>query len=306
MNYDTAIKKSWSYILKYRFLWGLGVLAALTEGASGANFYSYSSADTPQIDQAKATEVARKTLDWISNHATFVITALIILFILSLISLFVSYCARAGLIFSIDKLESGGKINFTQAFKAGIKYFWRSLGLAFVYTFSILFCLVALMLLIFAIVMLAVGITPWLLIILIPIGIVALVGFIALLIYFNFILLFSLREIVIKNTGILKAIDNSCKLIRKKLGAIIISWLINLALGVAASMVVAIFALVIGGLLALIGVGIYFSLGVVATFVYAIPITLIFIAALILLSGIINAYFSTYWTLIYRQISDKT
>ena len=65
---------------------------------------------------------------------------------------------------------------------------------------------------------------------------------------------------------------------------------------------VVVVALIIGGILLSIGVGIFFGIGAIGAWVYGLVAALAFIALMILISGIANAYISTFWTIVYGKL----
>lgn len=309
MKWGEIIKKSFGYLKEYRALWYLGILAALTEGgvsggsfngAGGSSNFSTGSSDHLQSTVTKAS-------NWMSANSFEVGILLLAFFLISLIILYVSYSARAGLIGAVDDLESGKeKISTHEAFENGRKYFWRLLGLTILIALIIAAAILVLVGLILALVAIAIATTPWLLLILIPLGLIFIVGVFVLSVYASLLVLLSTRQIIIKNSGIVASLHEASEIIGKNTSNLIIAWLINTAFGIAFGIAVAIAVLIVGGILVLLGVGIYFASSILGLLIYAIPFGLAFLALLLLMGGVVNAYFSTYWTIVYRRLVQSS
>ncbi len=305
MKWAEILRKTFGYIKKYRALWYLGILAALAEGGGGVgNYYNSSSSfsNTSNTMQSSMNKLA----DWVSgNRAEFTVIVLAI-FIISLILLFVSYSAKAGLIYSIGKAESEDeKPEFHSAFHTGQNYFWRFVGLTLLVALMIFAIVFVLAGLVATLIILVASVSLWFLIIVIPVGLLLILGIIVMAAYLSWILQFGYREIVIKNKKIIAAFSAARELVHHHFANVILAWLIQAALSLAAGIGLALIALIVGGVLFAIGVGIYFAGGFAAVIAFGAPAALAYIALILLISGIINAYFSTYWTLIYNKLANQ-
>jgi len=306
MNYSKIIEKSWSYIWRYRFLWWLGILAGLTE--SGFNFSgsNYSvGGDEWRGDLQNFGNIGRQIESWISGHIILIVAVLAIIFLVSLAILYISYSARAGLFFAVNSLEAGEKaINFATSFRAGRKYFWRLLGLTLLVVLIVLAALLVLAGVGIGMFALAATVSLWFLILIIPLALALFLAFIVLSIYLGFALNLGARFLVIKNYTINQAFFAAGGMIRANLGKLLVLWLINMVLAFAAGLVFALIFFLVGGLLVGVGIGIYYLAKISGVIIYSIPVLLIIIAALIAAKGLVCSYFSTYWTLAWREIQN--
>ncbi|MEI8060957.1 MAG: hypothetical protein WCG99_01530 [Candidatus Berkelbacteria bacterium] len=309
MKWKEILLKAFEYIKKYRALWYLGILAALTEGGSGSNFSSMknsTSGNSGGLTDTMQSSLLRAS-DWVSNNQTEVIVIFLAFVLISLIILYISYSARAGLIHSIDKAESGGKKpEFHEAFHAGQKYFWRFLGLSLLMAlmiFAVAFVLVGL---IAIFIILVAAVSMWFLIVAIPVGLLLVFGIVLLAVYLGWILQLAFREVVIKEKSISAAFTGARELIHHNFTNVVLAWLIQAAVNLVAGIAMAIVVLVIGGALFAIGVGIYFAGGLSAVLAYGSIAIILFIALALFISGIIAAYISTYWTIVYKNLSTKS
>jgi uncharacterized membrane protein YjgN (DUF898 family) len=143
MKWKEILLKAWEYIKKYRALWYLGLLAALAGGGSGVG--NFSNFDNIKGGSSNISNIFSQISNWISGHGPEVAVLVVALILICLIIFFASYSARAGLVYSVNKAESGeGKPEFHSAFHTGQKYFWRLLGLSIliaIMIFAVIFVL---------------------------------------------------------------------------------------------------------------------------------------------------------------------
>jgi len=300
------LKKSFEHLKEYKFLWVLGVLAALTEGGAGGGYSSGGGSNGWSGNDKDFEKFGNTAFDWISRHSFEIAIIIGAIFIISIIILYISYSARAGLIYSADKLEEGEKIDFPKAFHAGQKYFWRFLGLTILIAFIMFAVIMAAIIIVGGLVLVSIAVSLWLLVIVVPIGIASILGFIVLAIYLGLILNLSYRSIVIQNSSITEAVDRSRKLFHHNMANILIAWLIQAAIGVAVGIGLLVVSLVAAGVLFAIGVGVFFSGGLIAAVIYGSIAALAFVAFVLAVSGASNAYISTFWTLTYKTLSTKS
>lgn len=316
ISWNEIIEKSWHHIRKHRFLWGLGVLAALTEGGAGFSSYPSSGGSGWETDSSQEISKAIDTASvWVTSHIDLIIIGLAAIFVIFLIILYISYSARAGLIYAVNALESvlpaeatpqalqagDKKLSFSEAFDTGQKYFWPLFGLTLLVALLIFLAIAVFIGLVFGFIVLAI-ISLWFLIAVIPLGLITIFALAAFCFYLNLILLIASRELVITEHGVIASFRAGHELIRKNLGQVLLGWLINLGLSLAAGLIVALVLMIVGGALFLIGVGVYFIGKWTGVIIYAVPVGLALLALMLIISGIINAYFSTYWTLVYTKL----
>lgn len=313
MHWGEILEKSWNYIRKYKFLWGLGILAALTEG--GLGFSNYTGGSWPGDDSQEFGQMADSVSGWVVANIDFIIITLAALFVIALIMLYLSYSARAGLIYSVNSLESGlpaeampqalqagkEKLTFAVAFVAGQKYFWRFLGMTLLIALLNFAAAVVIIGAIVAFVFLALA-SLWFLIIIIPLGILLISALVFLVIYLNLVLLLGTRALVIEDSGVIASLRAGKEIINDHFLQILLGWLINIGLGFAASLALAIVFVPVFIVLIIIGMGIYLVSKWTGVVIYAVPVGLATFTAFLVVAGIINAYFSAFWTVVYKKL----
>ncbi len=110
------------------------------------------------------------------------------------------------------------------------------------------------------------------------------------------------RAIVLEQRGVIAGLRRAFELLRARLGRVLLVWLIQVALGIAAGVAIVIVAipLILVGAVAVVGTGM--ASGPMAAGILVIPFGLLLLAVLLVLGGMIGTYLSTYWTLAFRRM----
>lgn len=308
MDYSKIISKAFAFTKSNRYLWWLGILAALTEGGY-ARFYQFNTGNydftqlfnktqqqTPTLDN---TNVLGVSTSWLSSGAGIIIVLALLVIAVSILVIYVSYSARAGLMSSINRLEDGNNDwGFKEAFHDGRKFAGRLFCLGLLYFLGVL-----LVMIIFAvpITLLFLWQQPMAMvsaIILIFIGAIVLF---ALAVYISLTFPLAERKIVLEEERIVGALRSANDMLWKKLSSVFITYLVNVGLGLAYGMAIWLGMLIVGGLL--FGIGyLFYKINMILMIIYAIIFGVVFCAVLIALGGIFTAFLSSYWTISYRMI----
>jgi len=168
LNFGAIISRSFDIAWRYKSLWIFGLFTGA--GSRGLNL------DLPdslmeQLPGSGFEQDFEETLSgWdpsVVFDTPFIVTILLFFLILALVFLACYLIAQPAIIDAVNKITRGGQYRFSESFSRGIDFMWRILGLAIVW-------FMAGLALVFAVVIIAV-ITPWSLLMTIPIAIV--VGF---------------------------------------------------------------------------------------------------------------------------------
>lgn len=128
MDYGNLLKRSWDVVWHNKFLFILGFLAALgsggTNGGGGqGNFnYTFDSSDVPAETLARVHEL------W-AQYGALVIGVVCLGIIIGLVLWLVRLVAQAGMISAVDRIETGEKVTFSEAFSAGVSKLGRMVGI---------------------------------------------------------------------------------------------------------------------------------------------------------------------------------
>ncbi len=302
MDYGDILKRTWEITWRFKGLWILGILASCGQsnggggGGSGGNFSSSvpgnggGTGDFPQLEQFFNSVDEAVWIALIIAIVLFVIVVGLIAFVLGILG-------QAGLIHGFDMADEGEAVTFVSAFKGGLDYFLRLLGLQ-------------LLLLVFGIVLaiaLLITILPFTVLTL-GIGLICLIPFLCLLIplgiAFGIYIQVSQVAIVIEDIDIFAGLRKGWEVIKSDPGGIIVMALIIVLGGGLISLLLALpFLALIVPVVAGLGIGTDASMGV------GIGLAglgfLVYLPIAILLGGILQTYLQGAWTITYRRLTQR-
>ncbi|MBI5032883.1 MAG: hypothetical protein HZB51_20365 [Chloroflexi bacterium] len=326
MNHINILRRAFNLTVNYRALWIFGILLALTTGSgisssgSGSN-NSSSNNNAPDFNWQNPfgrIDIAPELMNLLLGIAIGLACLVLVLIVVGTI---VRYVSETALIRMIDEHEnSGEKLTVRQGFRLGWsrrawKIFLMDLlvGLGFITIFLLLLALAALPLLVWL-----TQNTP-----LQVIGTVISVGLIVLLIFaailaalaITLILIFARRVCALENLGVRASLRRGYERVRQRLGDVILmgvmmfgielawglaTFLVMLAVIVAAALIAGLPALLVGSITGLFAQG---TTPWIAAAIVGVPIFLI--AVIIpgaLIGGWRQVFSSGVWTLTYREV----
>ncbi len=284
MEYGRLLSRAWDTIWGHKFLILLGVLAALGGGGGGGSAsgtgFRFDRLDLPRPDEFRIPEfrvpgVAPTAV------AVFAIIILVVVILAAVALWVVSTISRGGLIAAVDTIEGGGVSSFGQAWTAGWRKGWRLVGIAL---------LPAIPILLFVGLAVAAALALYL-----PtpaparanVGIIAPIAiFLGCIVMPVALLLgaleaFANRACMLEDLGVFASYLRGLKVLFANFGPAVVLFLIQIAVSIGIAIV---------GILP----------GIVLAFCCLLwPL-------LLLVQGAISAYFSTMWTLAWRQWTGLT
>jgi hypothetical protein len=306
MNIGEILEKAWRIIWKHKVLWIFGILAGCGSNSGGVNFnnmlQSRSSGSTinnqslpnvfnnqipPQIENF-LLQLQHGQINWAAISGV-VLAVACILAILWLIALVIGTFGRIGLVRGAWLSDAGmGPINFSSLWGQSALFFWRVL------LFNILLMVIQLVLIAMVIgmafVTLGFGlclalplmvVVEWFLTVWTQEAIVAIVG---------------------DNLSVGEAINRSWNMIFQNLGTFALTALILFIGSGIISFVIGLPAILIA--VPIVVGTISSSKSVMTTsLIVAGILLLIYLPIAVILSGILNAYLGTAWTLVYRRMT---
>jgi uncharacterized protein (DUF58 family) len=108
----------------------------------------------------------------------------------------------------------------------------------------------------------------------------------------------ALRAIVLEQRGILSALGRGIQLLSRRLGRVLLVWLLGVALGTAAGLAVGLAFLI----LIAIDIASFASLGIQVSLTLTAVLLLVLVVVSPPFAGVVGTYFSTYWTLAFRKL----
>jgi len=313
MEYGKILIKSWQYLKRYKYLWFLGLLAG---NSINSVFYSGngSQPDLEQIDGLKKlnplnstgelvsanVERAGKVLgENISNSYTeqplFWGTIVLIILVLLILAIYLSITSKGALVFSIDGLEDGKKMDLKTSWALGHEFFWRRVSFALL-VFVLYF--VPLLILSIPVIVLAVFemVIPAVIL-----GILLCLVYFAYSVYLSLFIPYAERILFLGGKNAYDALKSGLKTFNHNWKELILIYLIILGITLAFGIALAIvffLLLVVLGLMSLLFYSISSILGIIVISILGIAVLLLFAIA----GGGISAYSSSVLTMAYRSV----
>jgi hypothetical protein len=300
MDFGKLLSRSWEIVWNNKFLFVLGLLAALGSGGGsggGGSNYSFGDGDFDiPIDLA-----GRAELFW-SQYGFLIITAVCVLLLIGIVIWLISLVAQAGLIDAVDRIDEGQSSSFGEAWAAGTSKLLSLVGLSLLLTVPfIIFGLIAA-----AVSAGAVLTDGGSIFALLGVIVACLACFIVLLAIFIQILYpFAQRAIVLENSGAVASISRGWNVMRESVGDTVILVVIAAAITIIYAIVSAI--ILIPAALILLGPALAAGLITGQFGVATIALGAGGLICLILLAAVVNAilvtYRSTLMTLGYKHLA---
>lgn len=307
MDYGNLIGEAFRIAWRNRYLWFFGFFIS-----GGATSFNISVPPNPEAQTNTTTSGLPTWLtslgQWAQQNVVLAVAlGAVLLVLLLIVFVGLALISAGGLVESVAGLDRGGRRNFASTWQAGIRNSWR------VFLYGVLFFLIGLVPVIVIGGPVALGIfgivaaTESVGLRILLISIVALVAFVLLMVIsiaLSLIQQLALRELVIGGRGITASIDSGYRLFRRNLGRVLVVWLIQIGLALAAVAVISIIGFVVGitqnlGFIALSYAAPYplvVGLAVVAGLILSLPF--------IVLYAVFGVFNHAYWTLAYLRLAD--
>jgi hypothetical protein len=324
MNYGVILRRAFDITRRYRVLWFFGILVALTAGSSaGTSNYNFDQSDfpagvwprgVPGEEAWQGLQAWFQQIDpgqWIA--AGLAICCLIL--ILALVALVLQYVARVALIRSVDQIETTAT---APTWRAGFRLGWSKRA----FRLWLLELLVGIAFVVVALALMAVAASPLLLLLTeneaarvigvvlaimigVPVGLLLAIA----AIFFSVLSQLWAREFALRDRGIGQAFGGAYALARAKVRDVGLFWLLMAGIQIGFSILMIPVFFLLFGIALLLGGGLGYAVYAVANslvgaIAVGLPIfLLVFALPLLFLSGLLEAYKSSAWTLAYREIA---
>jgi len=291
MDYGYVLSRAWKIIWEHKVLWIFGILVGLgNSGGSGGS-----------AANGNVTWTTDQVPPWLENFAFnfsdtqgILLLCGAILFGLLLVALiiFLATIGKIGIIRGVSEVELGAQVSrlrFGELFRLSTPYFWRVFGMYFLVVLAF----------IVAIIVLAVPL------VLSIVGIFCLICLVPLAAFLIFAVLeLAANAIVIENLGAIEGLKRSWMLVRTKFGPVFVMWLILFVIGLLGGFILAlpffmlavpwIVGSAVSGRDALqYGWGLWLVCGC------------LYLPFLLVLSGILQSYIGSAWTLTFLRLIGK-
>ncbi|EKD22757.1 MAG: hypothetical protein ACD_83C00281G0002 [uncultured bacterium] len=306
LNYGKLVRTSWDIVKKHPYLWILGILAGSGGGGTGYNFSDYSNKN---MSGSKSTtfnsvkhwfgEVAGASTDkWQQYADTGIITTfVVIMLIVVILFMIIAVIFRGGLIRSVVNISKGIEGNFSKAWHLGLET-WRPLF--WLHIILLLVVMAAIMPIVVLIVLATISLTAK--VIAIIGGVIWVILLLLFMLAIGLIFPFTERILVLEQLSPIESVTHGIDFFKKhwKEGLTIYALNIGLSCLYLIFIVLAILALAVPIVL------IYFVFHTISAPVGVVIVSLLILAALILLvvvQGFFGAFTSTIYTGAYVALN---
>ncbi len=294
MDYGSLLRRSFDIAWKYKTLWVLGFFAA-AYGSFGEVFEHLPVKRSGWLESSHP-QIADVVRDWVISAPGIITIVFLIggLFLLALIFFVMHLISIGGLIGGVYQIEGDKGYTLKGLFKLGGQYFWRFLGLFFIF-----FCILGLfvILLISSLVLGIIIFKALALVLLLPLIPILFAG----IFFFGTIYSLAQREIIANETPIFDAVSEGYNLLIRHLSANIIIFLVKMGLEIA---------ILVAGTIIIAMCAIPFVLiGVSSIYVLIVLLLLvlpIFLLIMVVVEGFLGTFFNSLMTLFYLELRKLT
>ena len=310
MDYGALISEAFRISWRNKFLWVFGLFAA-----TGSSFNLSSNTGAPPGDPGDEPPPWLEGLfRWISENLSLFFAISISLAVgLTVLYVVLSTLSRAALAESVAAIRRGETRRFGSTLRAGLRDFWRLLGLR------------ALFLLVTLAVALVLFAPPAAFLFLyvpsltyppgyFPVGALVVSFFLFLLLFLLFLVLsipifvvaqLATRELVVGEAGVLGAFGGGFGIFRRNFGRSLLTWLIQFGIAMGTGIVLTIVLVVLGPLFFGPAIFLLQAERLAAAVVAGIVGGLIFLVPACVLSGAVGTFNHSYWTLAYLRLTSR-
>lgn len=273
MDYGRLLSRAWEIIWENKFLILLGVLVALSSGGNSTSFNGVQW----QMDQGDFPFGRGPRFD-LPEIPVPLILLLIGIFVLIGLALWVaSTIARGGLIAGVNEIDAGGSSSFGEAWRAGWEKGWRLIGIGLVPSIPGLLILLTGL----GVVALWAGASGFgaprtgnAAFLIVFVAVLCILGPIALIL--NLLRVLANRACMLEDRGVFESYGRGIEVLTNNLGAAVVLFFIQVALTIGIGLL-----MIFPGLI--------------------LVLCCLLWPLLVLLQGAISAYFSSLWTLAWRE-----
>jgi hypothetical protein len=300
VQYWEIVTRSFVIVWRHKYLWLLAAFA----GESGGASFNYSSPIQPNGKGGTSqdfTNVPQQVATWLSQNIG-VVLAIFALFLVVVIAFFILAAVCEGAL-----VRGSAEHDADRPF--GLRLAWRTgvSTMGAIIRFRLL--LIALSLPVFIVVAMFVGGVTFailsrntgLAVALGLLGFLFLLASIVYVLYLSFLDRLGIRAVVLEQVGARAALVRGHRLLRKRLGRVLLIWLISIAVGIAVGICAAIILGIIVIPITLVGIA-AFATGSPFFWVAIIVGTVIFLPVAVVVEGFVIGQSSTYWTLAFRRL----
>ncbi len=311
MDFGGIIKRAWRITWRYKALWVLGIFAGVSGcqgGGSGGGSGGSSGGSGTNGSLPGAPDMGEfaRLYERIVDALPLIMAALAVLVVVGIVWSVLAIAARGALVTGVNAAEEQTLFTLGELWRSGFSHFWSLVGLDILLSLPLF--AVGMLMLIFILVPLIATISaggvpgpdfiaPVCGSLVLGVPVLAIGGFVLGVMH-----LIAIRYVMLGGQGAFEAAGNSWRFFRARFKDTLLVWLLNAALNLGASFVVAVPAVVVGIAVA-IPAAVSASSGDFGALLAVVPV----VAAFVIIVGLAyNAVWGTFtsalWTLYFRDV----
>jgi hypothetical protein len=307
VDFGNVIVRSWHMVWRYRFLWVLGILAGGGIGTCSAGLptsnFNFNTADLANLG-LRIEDPMQAMAVWINQNAGLVLLLVGLLVVLAIVCWILSLIFEGALVSATAELILTRPSSFGRAWRDGLHFFWRFFGL-FWLILIIQLVLMVIVALPSTVIFIAAGTGEticfgflWVL--------VAGLAWIVIQVLLGMIVPYAYRAMVLENRGPLQGIRFGWNLFRRNIGQSFLALALSLLLAAGGSILIIVVFFIILLILAIPTFLLIGSSGFGGAIVIFVAFAALIVGIVVLiLGGIYNAYFYSYWTIVYLNLTGR-
>ena len=300
MQYWDILTRSFAIVWRHKYLWLLAVFA----GESGGASFNYSSPFQPGGKGGSApnfTNIPQQVASWLSQHVGLVVVVLALFLVLVIGFFILAAVCEGALVRASAEHDADRPFGLGLACRTGVS------TMGTIIRFRLILIALAL-----PVVIVLVAITAGIILAVVSrsYGVAVAVGLLGLLIflaaavyaiYLSFLDRLGMRAAILEQVGARAAVVRGHRLLRKRLGRVLLVWLVSIATAIAVGICAAIALAILALPITLADVAGY-ATGSPVFWIAISVATVILLPIVLVVDGFIIAQSSTYWTLAFRRL----
>ncbi len=301
MQYWDIVTRSFTIAWRHKYLWLLAVFAGESGGGASFNYSSPFQSGGKSGNPPDFANAPQQVATWLSQNIGLLVAIGLLLLILAIAFFILAAVCEGALVRGSAEHDADRPFGLRMAWRTGVS----TMGV--IIRFRLL--LIALALPIAIVVAAIVGVITFA-ILSHSYGLATVIGLIGLLIflaafvyvlYLSFLDRLGTRAAVLEQVGARAALVRGHRLLRQRLGRVLLVWLLSIAVGIAVGICSAIVLAIVVIPIVVAGFATYAG-GSSLFWVVVIVGTVIFLPVALVVGGFITAQSSTYWTLAFRRL----
>ena len=300
MQYWDIVTRSFVVVWRHKYLW---LLAAFAGEGGGASF-NYSSPYQPVGkggNPSDFTNIPQQVATWLSQNVGFVVV-IAVLFLALVIGFFILAAVCEGaLIRGSAEHDADRPFGLRMAWRTGVSTMGTIIRFRLLLIALALPIVIVVAALVFVVVLAILSHSYGLAVALGLIGLLIFLAVFVYALYLGFLDRLGTRAVVLEQVGARAALVRGHRLLRKRLGRVLLVWLLSIAVGIAVGICAAIALAIVVIPITVAGIAAY-ATGSPLVWVAIIVGTVIFLPVALVVEGFVIAQSSTYWTLAFRRL----